>query len=135
MTKGGGQKEPAQSAESTTAQSPVVPAPFGDGFDKNEVLKELRQLSKDIASLTTKVDRLVTDDEKTRGHVDALRHQITWAKGFAVSALILIPICAGFVWWLIGGELNQIRDRLYAMPTASVSAPPTPAASGAANNR
>ena len=46
MTRGGGHKEPAQSAESTTAQSPVVPAPFGDGFDKNEVLKELRLLSK-----------------------------------------------------------------------------------------
>ncbi len=61
MTRGGGHKEPAQSAESTTAQSPVVPAPFVDGFDKNQVLTELRQLSKDVSALTAIAQRLVDD--------------------------------------------------------------------------
>jgi hypothetical protein len=127
MTSGGGKKGSTTAPETTTATSPVVPA-FADGFDKNQVLVELRQLSKDIATLNTKVERLIQDDQTTRGHVDGLRHQMTWAKGFGVAALLLIPACAAIVWWLIGGELTQIRDRLYSLPTAQIETAQPPAA-------
>jgi hypothetical protein len=42
------------------------------------------------------------------------------ARGFAIAAVILIPMCAGFVWWLAGSKIEQIRDDLLG-----IKKPPT----------
>ena len=80
--------------------------------------------------MAAKTDRLIEDVGALTKDVKALHSSLQLAKGFGLAAIILIPICAGFVWWLVGGKLNDIRDQLYqpkpvaAAPAASQMAAP-----------
>jgi hypothetical protein len=44
--------------------------------------------------------------------VDELKINYAWLKGCAAAAVILIPLCAIVVWWLIGDRLNDIKAQV-----------------------
>jgi hypothetical protein len=89
-----------------------VPDPGRRGYDTMQVFQSLIEIQKDIASNSAKTDRLIADVDELDKKVDILSHALAWAKGFGIAAIILIPICAGFIWWLIGDKLDRIRDDL-----------------------
>jgi len=50
-------------------------------------------------------------------------------EGIGIAIIVLIPAFAGLIWWLLGGQLSQIRDRLFQLPMpAAASAPALSAA-------
>lgn len=77
----------------------------------------------EVSKLTTKVERLLTDMEKSEGHLDKLRQVYSRIEGIVIGAVVLIPICAAVVWWMIGGQLTEIRNALQHMnaPPPSIS--------------
>jgi hypothetical protein len=81
----------------------------------------LVEVQRENSSQGTKVDRLISDVEKVDRKIHELQTSFTWVKGFAAAAMILIPICAGIIWWLIGDELKQIRVQLQNRAQAPIS--------------
>lgn len=107
----------------------AVPDPSRRGYDAMQILQSLMEIQKDIASVSTKTDRLITDVGKLDTRVGDLHTSFAWAKGFGVAALLLIPICAGIVWWFVGAQLTKMRDDLIGLhptPAAAVVQPATP---------
>lgn len=101
-----------------------VPDP-GRRYDAMQVLQSLMEIQRDVAAVSTKADRLVSDVRDINIHVHKLNISVAWAKGFGVAAFILIPVCAAIVWWLIGGELTKMRDDiLHARPQAAIASEP-----------
>lgn len=101
------------------SKGPDVPAPDdrevpdpSPRYDAMQVLQSMMELQKDISSLTAKTDRLITDVSGLTTKVGNLSDTLVWARGFAIAAVVLIPICAGFVWWLAGSKIEQMRDEL-----------------------
>lgn len=96
-------------------------------YDSMQVLQSLIEIQKELTANSTKTDRLINDVSGLINKVDSLGITWAWARGFAVAAFILIPICAGIVWWLIGDQLSAIRDQiLRAMPDQAVTRPAAP---------
>lgn len=103
----------------STSGVPEVPPPEKEEaadasrqFDAMAIFQSLIEIQKDIATNTTKIDRLIKDVEKLDTKVDTVSHAIWLAKGFGLAAVILIPICAAVIWWLIGAQLEHLRDQL-----------------------
>jgi len=94
-------------------------------YDSMQVLQLLVEIQKELTSNTTKVDRLISDTAKAGDKVSELERMLIWARGFAVAAVLLIPIMAGIVMWLVGGQLESIRDQLLTPPPAAAG-PATP---------
>ena len=90
------------------------------------ITTQLHELNSDFSKVATKTDRLIEDVGKLRTKVDKLHDSLTLAKGFGAAAIILIPICAAFVRWLIGGTLNDIRDRLSQVKSPPAVTAPAP---------
>jgi len=106
-----------------------TPDPDRRGYDAMQVLQTLMELQKDLSAVGTKTDRLIADVEKIDEKVNDLHASFSWAKGFGVAAVLLIPICAAVVWWFVGDQLTKMRDELMAglhtQPPA-VTSPSTP---------
>jgi hypothetical protein len=112
---------------SKRSKGPDVPAPDqrevpdpSPRYDAMQVLQSMMELQKDISSLSTKTDRLIIDVSALTTKVGGLSDTLNWARGFAIAAVFLIPICAGFVWWLEGSKIERIRDELLG-----IKKPPT----------
>ena len=104
-----------------------VPDPPSRGYEAMQVFASLTEIQKDVVTLVAKTDRLIIDVGKQEVKVDELRHAVTWAKGFGVAAIILIPLCAAIIWWLVGGKLEQMRDDLVgARRTPATQSVPAP---------
>jgi hypothetical protein len=103
-----------------------VPDPRRRGYDSMQVFQSLIEIQKDIASNSAKIDRLISDVDELDKKVDTLSHALAWAKGFGIAAVILIPICAGFIWWLIGDKLDRIRNDLILGMKPGISQPSLP---------
>lgn len=91
-----------------------------------QVMALLVEIQKDMSANATKVDRLISDVANLTSDVRSLGTTLSLAKGAAFAALVLIPICAGIVWWLIGGQLESIRDQILAAPQPAHTAAPPP---------
>jgi hypothetical protein len=81
------------------------------------------EMHEDVACLTAKTDRLISDvsglsakvggvEDKVGGKIGALETALTWATGFGVAAMLLIPPCAAIMWWSFGSKIEQMRDDL-----------------------
>lgn len=103
--------------------------PPGAPYEAMQVMQCLMEIQKDIGSLTTKVDRLVGDVAKLDDHVDKVRSKIGRAEGVVIGCTILLTVIGGAIWWLVGGEINQLRDQLYRLRAESLSTPADSAAS------
>jgi hypothetical protein len=133
MSNGGNPREP----EIPSPDQHEVPDP-GHRYDALQVLQTMMELQKDITMIATKTDRLITDVDKLDRKIDQVNDMLsqkvdrisgtlTWARGFGVAAVFLIPICAGFVWWLVGAKIEQIRDEIFVAKPPISQPPPSPA--------
>lgn len=108
------------------APSPERPDDAGSRHDALwTIAQQIHELTGDFGRTTAKTERLIVDVGELSKDVRELRNSFALAKGFAIAAVILIPICAGLVWWLVGGKLNEIRDQLYQV-RPPISAPNGP---------
>jgi hypothetical protein len=96
-------------------------------YEPSHVIQLLVEVQKELAANTTKVDRAITDLHNLTARVDGLRISFAWAKGFAAAAVILIPIAAFVVWWLIGDQINQLKAQLLGSTPPAVASPQPPA--------
>jgi hypothetical protein len=110
---------------------PAVPAPDerevpdpGRRYDAMQVFQSLIEIQKDISSISTKTERLITDLNKMDGKVSKIDRSLAVAKGFGIAAFILIPICATVIWWLIGTKLEHLLLDKPPLTQHSVPAPP-----------
>ena len=111
--------------------SPVVTGGTPNSYEPSHVIQCLIELQREVSALATKTDRLITDVEKLDGRVHGVQRKLSWAEGFGIAAIVLIPAAAGIIWWLVGTQLTDIKNRLYALPSppaASSSAIAPPAA-------
>lgn len=117
---------------------PAVPAPDdrevpdpGRRYDAMQVFQSLIEIQKDISSISAKTERLIGDVSKIDHEVAGIRNSLAVAKGFGIAAIILIPICAAIVWWLVGSKLENLRDQLLSAsrpPSMQQTAPLPPVA-------
>ncbi|SDP07944.1 hypothetical protein [Phyllobacterium sp. OV277] len=96
-----------------TPPSDGRPAQPLSGENNFHVMQSLMEIQKDLASLNTKTDRLIVDVNKNDDHIDKVRGKISRFEGIGICALLLVSIFGGFIWWLIGGQITQLRDQLY----------------------
>jgi hypothetical protein len=89
-----------------------VPDPRPRSYEPSHVIQILVELQRQVAGLSEKTDRLDRDVDKVCTKVDGVQTTLARAQGFGIAAVLLIPICAGIVWWLIGGKINDMRDQL-----------------------
>jgi hypothetical protein len=94
-----------------------VPSPVPATYEPSHVIQLLVNMQGEIKALCTKTDRLISDVEKLDGHVGKLNTSFHRAWGFAVCAIILIPIMGAILWWLLGGQLTDIKNALLHLPT------------------
>lgn len=94
---------------SPTGTPPIVP-------DSLAQLQSLIELQKDVSTLLTKTDRAIADIERLDGKVDRLRSKIDRAEGIGIGAVGLVILFAALLWWLIGGQINELRDDLFRVP-------------------
>lgn len=105
-----------------------VPAPLPPTYEPSHVMQLLVEIQRELSSNTAKVDRLISDVGGLNTKVGSLDTSFSWAKGFAVCALLLIPISAGIVWWLVGDQINDMKRQLLdtrAPPSITAPAPPS----------
>ena len=98
-------------------------------YEPSHVIQLLVSLQKDVSHLAAKSDRLIADVAKLDSEVDALRTSFSRAQGFGACAVLLVPICAVIVWWLIGDKLNDLKGQvLQSRPQPGITQPGTPLA-------
>lgn len=90
-----------------------TPAPVPSFNDQMQIMQSLLEIHKELATLNTKTERVILDVGKLDDHVDKIRGKMQWVQGIAICAAVLLTIFGGFVWWLIGGQLTQLKDQLY----------------------
>jgi hypothetical protein len=121
---------PPKDPPSPETPDPTIERPDDAGSRRDTawlIAQQIHELTSDFARTAAKTDRLVADVAELSREVKDLGRSLTFAKGFGIAAVILIPMCASIVWWLIGGKLNDIRDQLYASRPA-ISGPSSPGA-------
>jgi len=107
-----------QKVNSGGRTEPDIPAPDrpvpdpGTRYDAMQIFQTLTEIQKDLTSIGTKTERLITDVNGLNGRVDQIRISLSTAKGFGIAAMILIPACAAVIWWLIGAKLETLRNQL-----------------------
>ena len=111
------QKGTGATSDSALSQSPNVESPLPSGYEPSHVIQLLVNMQGEIKSLCTKTDRLIKDVETLDGHVDKLNNAFNRAWGFGVAAVILIPLAATAIWWMVGGEITQMRDKINSLGT------------------
>jgi hypothetical protein len=106
-------------SEGPPPSAPPVPAPDerevpdpAHRYDAMQVFQSLIEIQKDISSISAKTERLVTDVGKLDNKISNIETSLALARGFGLAAVILIPICAAIIWWLIGANLERLRDQL-----------------------
>lgn len=88
-------------------------------------LQAVMDMQKTLGEFTAKIDRLITDVAGVNAKVSDLQTSYTWVKGCIATAVILIPVCAVVVWWLIGDRLNEIKSQvIQTRPPISAIPPP-----------
>lgn len=94
--------------------------------DQLHIMQSLMELQRELTVLSTKTDRLISDVSKIDGQLDGVRSKISRFEGVGLGALLLVSIFGAFVWWLIGGQITQLRDQLYQYRQEVVIPVPSP---------
>lgn len=99
------------------ASSAGNPAPEGrppqNINDQFHIMQSLMEVQRELTALSTKADRLISDVSKIDTQLDGVRSKISRFEGVGIGAVVLFSIFGAFVWWLIGGQITQLRDQLY----------------------
>ena len=106
-----------RSGRESPSDSPIVPSAGPPSYEPSHVIQSLIEIQKELSALSAKTDRVIDDVKLLNSHVDDLRKKLNWAEGFAVAAAVLIPACATLIWWLIGNQLTDIKNKIYSPPS------------------
>lgn len=87
--------------------------PTGGHSDQFHIMQSLMEIQKDVSALSTKTDRLISDVNKLDGQVDAVRSKISRFEGVGVGSILILTLLGAVVWWMIGGQITQLRDQIY----------------------
>ena len=99
MPKGRGQQP--QSQEGTPPEPPAgTPTAARPMLDHSFTLQAIMDLKGTVASLATKVDRLIDDTSKHGDKIDAIRQQISFVKGalWVIGGLMTLAITGFFIY-------------------------------------
>ena len=84
---GGPAVVPETMAQVLPTQTPMI--------DHSFTLQAIMELQRSVAELATKTDRLVKDVESQSGKLDAVRHQIAYARGAFWIAAAVVTMAVG----------------------------------------
>jgi hypothetical protein len=93
--------------------------------DQLHIMQSLMEIQRELTVLSTKADRLISDVGKLDDQMDKVRGKISRFEGVGIGAVLIFTLLGGFIWWLIGGQITQLRDQIYEY-RQEVSATPAP---------
>ncbi|MDP9836059.1 hypothetical protein J2T09_000801 [Neorhizobium huautlense] len=79
-----------------------------------QIMQSLMEIQRELSSVTTKTDRVITDIGRLDDRLDKVRSKISRFEGVAFGAGIVIVLFASMLWWLVGDQMTQIRDQLHS---------------------
>ena len=91
--RGPGSKSSSQSGP--PSQIPNIPSPPPSGTEDRFTLQLLVELQRAVADISAKTDRLIKDVESQSNKLDAVRQQISFAKGAVWVIGALMALIAG----------------------------------------
>ena len=100
-----------------------VPDPLSR-YEPSHVVQLLVELQREVLPFGAKLDRAVADLSELRKEVQDLQGSYMWVKGFAAAAVVLIPVCAAIVWWLVGDQIGDLKSQLMRSPPAQIQQGP-----------
>jgi hypothetical protein len=95
-------------------------------YEPSHVIQLLVNMQKDVTANATKLDRAIIDLGKLDDKISKLSSTITWIKGFAAAAFLLIPICVTIVWWFMGDRFTDIKNQIMHMKDPPIVITPKP---------
>ncbi|QSZ59136.1 hypothetical protein [Rhizobium sp. ZX09] len=99
-------------ADPKTGAPPKEGTPSSAFTDQFHAMQMLIELSKDIAALSTKTDRLISDNEKLSSDVSDLSKKISrYENRFFGGAFVLLAI-ASMIGWFFGAQLTDLKDQI-----------------------
>jgi hypothetical protein len=89
-----------------------------------QIMQSLMEIQRELSSVATKTDRVITDIGRLDDRLDKVRSKISRFEGVAVGAGIVIVLFASMLWWLVGDQMTQIRDQLQVFQQQSTKTQP-----------
>lgn len=77
-----------------------------------QIMQSLMDIRRELSSVATKTDRVITDISRLDDRLDKVRSKISRFEGVTFGAGIVIVLFASMLWWLVGDQMTQIRDQL-----------------------
>lgn len=121
-------KEPTKALTSSAGNPSPEGRPPSGLNDQLHIMQSLMEIQRDLTILSTKTDRLITDVGKLDDQMDKVRSKISRFEGVGIGAVVIFTLLGGFIWWLIGGQITQLRDQLYQYRQEVVASPAKPEA-------
>lgn len=107
------------------AQRPSQAAKDNSTHALNEqIMQSLLEIQRELSSVTTKTDRVITHIGKLDDRLDKVRSKISRFEGITFGAGIAIVLFASMLWWLVGDQMTQIRDQLHGFQQQNTNIPP-----------
>jgi len=78
--------------------------------------------------MNSKVDRLITDVQSIDKKVQDSESKLSYVKGGMSVGGVLLVAGFGFLWWLIGDRVADLKSNLLAIPVSKSVDATTPAA-------
>lgn len=113
----------------------AVPEPSRKPHDQTWLLiQSLHEMNSEVSKTSVKLDRLISDAEKIDTRLKEVEGKLLMVSGYSRAAIVLVPLCAALVWWIIGGKIDDLRDQFFqahvSPPTAVSPSNPTMAKVG-----
>ncbi|MGO7022908.1 hypothetical protein ACCS69_03595 [Rhizobium johnstonii] len=83
-----------------------------------QIMQSLMEIHREIAVLSTKTERLITDVGKIEETASATAKTIARWEAIVIAAAAAIIIFSGILWWLTGAQITALRDQLIKAPPA-----------------
>lgn len=90
-------------------------------YEPSHLIQLLVQVQKDVTIVSTKLDRTITDLEKLDKKSGELHDQFKSIKYSIYGALAVLAVAVPLVWWLIGGQITELKNRVMTLPTGTTT--------------
>ncbi|WP_132271472.1 hypothetical protein [Neorhizobium sp. JUb45] len=77
-------------------------------------MQSLMEIQRELSSVATKTDRVITDIGRLDDRLDKVRSKISRFEGVTFGTGIVIVLFASMLWWLVGDQMTQIRNQLHS---------------------
>lgn len=106
-----------------TSKKDTIPKDFavttpgtGASYEPMHLLQMMLTVQKEVATLTAETKHLTSVVEKLDTKVENFHSTLNIIKGAGGASLFLIPAFMAFIWWLIGGQITDLKNQLVAHP-------------------